>query len=375
MKEQYNMENFHILDTIGYGSYGKVVKVRNKKTNKLYALKNINVLAKGQKERHNILVELHILAYCKCPFILKLHHCIYQNYIVGIITSYLEKGDLNRVIKTYNDDGCYLPESLIWSYFIQICYALEYLHKNNIIHRDIKTRNILVSHNNYIKVGDFGVSKILKKGKLASTVIGTPVYMSPEIINSNLYDHKIDIWSLGCVLYEMIMLKPPFNSKSIYHLMKNINSVSYPKIINKCNYSSSLLDLVSKLLKLNPKERLSVKNILALNSISSRIHLAPAYNRNSHYHDIPVIPNYINNWHRIVELYNKKYPIRYEHRKLEPYRPIKHEPKKVEPYRPINKRSKLYNKNKKDILLLKIGSKHESKYQQVFNNYQVLPNI
>ena len=129
---------------------------------------------------------------------------------------------MNRVIKTYKVDSCHLPESLIWSYFIQICYALEYLHKNNIIHRDIKTCNILVSHNNYIKVGDFGVSKILKKGKLASTVIGTPVYMSPEIINSNLYDHKIDIWSLGCVLYEMIMLKPPFNSKSIYHLMKNI---------------------------------------------------------------------------------------------------------------------------------------------------------
>lgn len=115
----------------------------------------------------------------------------------------------------------------IWSYFIQICEGIHYLHENKILHRDIKPANCFITSEGGIKLGDFNVSKIVKNNCLVKTQIGTPYYMSPEIWKNRAYDSKCDIWSLGCILYEMASLRPPFLGNSIEELGRRIQVYKY----------------------------------------------------------------------------------------------------------------------------------------------------
>ena len=108
-----------------------------------------------------------------------------------------------------------MNENRIWFYMIQTLLGLKVLHENNIIHRDIKSANLFLSKDGkIIKLGDLNVAKILKN-KLAETQIGTPYYLAPEIWNNEPYDFKCDIFSLGCLVYEMTALKYPFTGKTL----------------------------------------------------------------------------------------------------------------------------------------------------------------
>ena len=121
----------------------------------------------------------------------------------------------------------YFEEKEIWKIFLQLSYGIYYLHKNNIIHRDLKTANIFLEKDNRIKIGDFGISKILDNTNLTDTQIGTPLYFSPELVKKQEYGTKTDMWSLGCILYEMLTLRVAFNSLSMAALCKKIKTASY----------------------------------------------------------------------------------------------------------------------------------------------------
>jgi NIMA (never in mitosis gene a)-related kinase len=117
-----------------------------------------------------------------------------------------------------------LNESVILTIFIQICFGLEYIHKRRIIHRDIKTDNIFLNENLEVRIGDFGIAKSLNKNiEYANSIIGTPYYLSPELLNGNPYNEKNDIWALGCLLYEMCKKTQPFKSEKTINLRKKIN--------------------------------------------------------------------------------------------------------------------------------------------------------
>jgi NIMA (never in mitosis gene a)-related kinase len=104
-----------------------------------------------------------------------------------------------------------LPEKEIWDYALQILKAIQFLHQNNIIHRDIKCLNIFLTDQKVIKIGDLGVSKFQLMGQLVQgTRVGTPLYLAPELVKSQPYDHKIDIWAIGCALYHLAVMEPPF---------------------------------------------------------------------------------------------------------------------------------------------------------------------
>ena len=118
-----------------------------------------------------------------------------------IIMEYADAGDLSMVVKRQREANQYLPESDILSWFIQIALALQYIHKKNILHRDLKTQNIFLTSKKMVKIGDFGISKWLSHTlDLATTAIGTPHYLSPEICRRQPYSHKSDMWSLGLKL-------------------------------------------------------------------------------------------------------------------------------------------------------------------------------
>ena len=142
----------------------------------------------------------------------------------------------------------YFGEDQILYWFTQMCLALKHCHDRKILHRDIKAQNIFLTRNGLVKIGDFGIARVLESTtELAATVVGTPYYLSPEIVQSNTYDFKTDIWSIGVVLYEMCALRPPFTGHNIHQLAIQICSGRYEPL-NAGRYSPDLVRLVDRLL-------------------------------------------------------------------------------------------------------------------------------
>ena len=181
-----------------------------------------------------------------------------------IVMEYANDGDLSKKIKTQKNKiigDKYFSEEKIMQYFYQICRGLQYIHSKNIIHRDIKSQNIFLMKNGKIKIGDFGIAKALTNTKNnATTIIGTPYYFSPEIINGEPYNYKTDIWSLGVVLYEMCCLKLPFESNNIAQLSIKIMKGKYDPIPNR--YSKNMANLIKNMLNIDQKLRPNINEVL-----------------------------------------------------------------------------------------------------------------
>ena len=181
-----------------------------------------------------------------------------------IVMEYANDGDLSKKIKTQKNKiigGKYFSEEKIMQYFYQICRGLQYIHSKNIIHRDIKSQNIFLMKNGKIKIGDFGIAKALTNTKNnATTIIGTPYYFSPEIINGEPYNYKTDIWSLGVVLYEMCCLKLPFESNNIAQLSIKIMKGKYDPIPSR--YSKNMANLIKNMLNIDQKLRPNINEVM-----------------------------------------------------------------------------------------------------------------
>lgn len=180
---------------------------------------------------------------------------------------YFTEGDLADKIRLHADNNDHFSEPTVWKYFSQILYATKYLHDNGIIHRDIKTSNLLVTKLGNLKLTDFNTCKTIGnnlKCSLRHTQIGTPYYMSPELINHSKYNYKVDVWSIGCVLYEIILLKQAFKCNHIGRLMINIRSGNFNPIKGNIvrKYSVDLLKLINVTLETNENKRPTVYDLL-----------------------------------------------------------------------------------------------------------------
>ena len=192
-----------------------------------------------------------------------------KNDYCHIIMEYADGGDLNEKIKSQKS---YFQEEQILNWFCQICLGLKYIHEHKIIHRDLKTQNIFLTKKNEIKLGDFGISKNLKKTlDKAYTIIGTPYYFSPELINNEPYDYKTDIWSLGILLYELCCLKLPFQGNNIAQLSMKILKGVYQPLPNI--YSNDIKVLVKKMLNVNKNKRPSIYDIINYRIIKEKIEI------------------------------------------------------------------------------------------------------
>ncbi len=171
-------------------------------------------------------------------------------------------------IKKCKEKGQRFPEELILNWFVQIVLALKYIHGLKILHRDLKASNLFLSASGSLKIGDFGIAKVLE-GTLenAQTMVGTPYYMSPEIIENKPYQFKSDVWSLGCILYELCTLEHTFKAANIIELIKKIlNEV--PEPIPSC-YSRELQEVINLILNKNPLQRPSIDQLLQVNFMKS----------------------------------------------------------------------------------------------------------
>uniref|UniRef100_UPI0037E7D349 serine/threonine-protein kinase Nek4 n=1 Tax=Semicossyphus pulcher TaxID=241346 RepID=UPI0037E7D349 len=172
---------------------------------------------------------------------------------------FCEGGDLYHRLKQQKGD--LLAERQVVEWFVQIAMALQYLHERNILHRDLKTQNIFLTKTNIIKVGDLGIARVLEnQNDMASTLIGTPYYMSPELFSNKPYNHKSDVWALGCCVYEMSTLKHAFNAKDMNSLVYRIVEGKLPQMPSR--YDPQLGELIKSMLCKRPEDRPDVKLIL-----------------------------------------------------------------------------------------------------------------
>ena len=144
-----------------------------------------------------------------------------------------------------------------------MCLGVKYLHEHNIIHRDLKTSNIYLGEGDKIVIGDFGISKIFNNNQsMSRTFIGTPYYMSPEMLGQQEYDKKADIWSLGCVLYELLTFKTPFNGYNLFDLKRKVRGLNFSKRLYEIRCSKELLKILKQMLQFASKERPTIIEIL-----------------------------------------------------------------------------------------------------------------
>ena len=226
MKAEGNKEttkqDFEIVKQIGKGSYATVFKVLRKEDNEVYAMKCIDITKMDKTQLQNTLNEIRILCSVTHPNIVGYKEAFVEKASkeLCIVMEYVGGGDLSTKITECYKRKLLISEQTIWRYFIQILQGLEVLHKINIIHRDIKSANIFLSSDfSTVKLGDLNIAKIAKN-EMAQTQIGTPYYLAPEIWKNEPYNFKCDIFSLGCVTYEMSTLRVPFDASSLSELFK-----------------------------------------------------------------------------------------------------------------------------------------------------------
>jgi len=246
------MDNYKILKFITSGSFGKIYKAISKSSKNIVAIKKITYVGLSHYDKENIFNETKLTLTIEHPHIIKAIDIFIDDNSIFIVFPYYKNKDLKTYIMTYG----YLSESKIWKIFGQLVSAIHTLHKNNIIHRDIKIHNILVKDNYDIVLADLGITKILQKYQLnTNTQVGTPYYLSPELINGDRYNKNIDIWSLGIVMYELIYHHYPFAARNLPYLMRKIkmDNIHFPQT----NISFRLIELCRKMLDKNPMQRLS----------------------------------------------------------------------------------------------------------------------
>ncbi|XP_034210110.1 serine/threonine-protein kinase TIO-like isoform X4 [Prunus dulcis] len=244
------VEGYHVIELVGEGSFGKVYKGRRKYTGQTVAMKFIMKHGKTDKDIHNLGQEIEILRKLKHENIIEMLDSFESPQEFCVVTEFAQ-GELFEIVE---DDKC-LHEEQVQAIAKQLVRALHYLHSNRIIHRDMKPQNILIGAGSIVKLCDFGFARAMSTNTVVlRSIKGTPLYMAPELVREQPYNHTADLWSLGVILYELFVGQPPFYTNSVYALIRHIvkDPVKYPD-----NMSPSFKSFLKGLLNKVPQNRLT----------------------------------------------------------------------------------------------------------------------
>lgn len=256
------MEKYQVIREIGRGSFGKVSKIMRKSDHKILIWKELKFMDISEKEKGFITNEINILKELDHPNIVKQYEVIKppSNNKVYIVMEFCEGGDLDKLILKNKSEKKFVDENLIWDIIIQTLKALKYLHVDKkVLHRDIKPSNLFLDKDYNIKLGDFGLSRKFFSFYV-NTILGTPLYMSPEILERRRYNEKSDIWSLGCTIYELATFNVPFEGSNINEI-KIKTKTQKPKRINE-KYSDDLWNFILKMLRYDIANRFSAEELI-----------------------------------------------------------------------------------------------------------------
>ncbi|KAJ4962695.1 hypothetical protein NE237_022634 [Protea cynaroides] len=281
-KDRTSIEDFEIIKPISRGAFGRVFLARKRATGDLFAIK---VLKKDDMIRKNavesILAERNILISLRNPFVVRFFYSFTCRENLYLVMEYLNGGDLYSLLRNL---GC-LDEDMARVYIAEVVLALEYLHSLNVIHRDLKPDNLLIAHDGHIKLTDFGLSKVglinstddlsgpsvsssaslgdnepttaeRKTSKREHSAVGTPDYLAPEILLGMGHGATADWWSVGIIIFELLVGIPPFNAEHPQQIFDNImnRDIPWPKAPEEMSFEAR--DLIEKLLTENPVQRL-----------------------------------------------------------------------------------------------------------------------
>ncbi|KAJ8480180.1 hypothetical protein OPV22_023907 [Ensete ventricosum] len=286
-KDRTSIDDFEIIKPISRGAYGRVFLAKKRTTGDLFAIK---VLKKADMIRKNavesILAERDILITVRNPFVVRFFYSFTSRENLYLVMEYLNGGDLYSLLRNL---GC-LDEDVARVYIAEVVLALEYLHSLRVVHRDLKPDNLLIAHDGHIKLTDFGLSKVglinstddlsgpavsgtslygedepqvsaseqlnQRECRRKRSAVGTPDYLAPEILLGTGHGASADWWSVGVILFELIVGIPPFNAEHAQKIFDNIlnRKIPWPGVPEEMSLEAQ--DLIDKLLTEDPHQRL-----------------------------------------------------------------------------------------------------------------------
>ncbi|KAM3963408.1 STKc_STK36 domain-containing protein fused [Aphomia sociella] len=262
------MESYVIISFIGEGSFGRVFKAKHKETHATVALKVIRKRGRSSKDLKNLRQECDIQRQLKHPNIILMIDSFDTESELVVVTEYAEK-ELHSILAK---EGC-LNEEQVKKITWDLVSALYYLHSHRVLHRDLKPQNVLIDSTGQAKLCDFGLARIMTNAThILTSIKGTPLYMAPELIEEKPYDHQADLWSLGCIIYELIAGQPPFCTLSLWQLVRMIRHkpVQWPSFISVEAHS-----FLQGLLHKDPMKRLTWPEILEHEFVAGHILILP----------------------------------------------------------------------------------------------------
>lgn len=264
-------EGYAFIRKLGKGSFGTVYLVQDKIRKSTCCMKRMSLSAMGATERERALQEARLLSEVHHPNIVAYVDSYVLRQKLYLYMEYCDGGDLDQRLKKFRELGSPVGEGLVIDWASQMALALQYLHARKILHRDLKASNVFLTSSGVVKLGDFGVSRVLSQTmELAKTFVGTPYYLSPELLSSRPYDAASDVWALGCICYEMCSYRKPFEATDFPGLaLKILHNDVEP--ISSLTYSAELWQLIQGLLSKDPAQRTKLQDMLDSNLVRSQI--------------------------------------------------------------------------------------------------------
>ncbi|KAM5234026.1 serine/threonine-protein kinase Nek10 isoform 5-T9 [Hipposideros larvatus] len=265
--------NYAILDHLGSGAFGCVYKVRKHSGQNLLAMKEVNLhnpaFGKDKKDRDssvkNIVSELTIIKeQLYHPNVVRYHKTFLENDRLYIVMELIEGAPLGEHFSSLKEKQHHFTEERLWKIFIQLCLALRYLHKEKrIVHRDLTPNNIMLGDKDKVTITDFGLAKQKQENSKLTSVVGTILYSCPEVLKSEPYGEKADVWAAGCILYQMATLNPPFYSTNMLSLATKIVEAVYEPVPEGV-YSEKVTDTISRCLTPDAEARPDIVEVSSM---------------------------------------------------------------------------------------------------------------
>ncbi|KAH8419852.1 hypothetical protein KR009_003299 [Drosophila setifemur] len=261
------LQDYEVLAVMGNGSFGTCYKVRDKETGELYAWKGMNYDELDEAKCDALVSEISVLRQLQHPNIVQYYHHLVNREAksVYIVMECCAGGDLAQLVQKARSQRRRFEERYIWRVLFQLCRALQVCHNKipngTILHRDIKPANIFLDASGNAKLGDFGLARMLRRDQsFAASFVGTPHYMSPELVRGRQYDRKSDVWAVGCLIYEMCALRPPFRGRAFDQLSEKIAQGEFSRI--PAIYSADLQEIIAFMLAVDHEQRPGIEVII-----------------------------------------------------------------------------------------------------------------